>query len=111
MRKEFEAHKLNSHGLEKASGIAWAFDGLTHLLETLCREGRELSLAKTKLEESCFFAKKAMAIDPKNQEGTVYEIGQYADYVGNKARVTAGGGQCGRPPRKKAPKKAKRRVR
>ena len=80
MRKEFEVYKLNSHGCEKAAAIAAGFDGLTQLLEKLCREGGEFAIVKTKLEESCFFAKKAMAIDAKNQEGTVDEIGEYADY-------------------------------
>lgn len=68
---EFQVHKLNADGLNKAQKIADLFKGL---LENLYKEGvfleesRELLITCTKLEEACFFAKKAMANDPINQE-------------------------------------------
>ena len=64
----FQVHKLNEQGLAKARFIAGAFDILLASLKTLCPEGREFSIVKTKLEECCFFAKKSMANDPANGE-------------------------------------------
>ena len=68
MHKEFAVHKLNEFGMEKAQAIATSFDVLIDDLIGLCPESRELSIAKTKLEEACFFAKKAMASNPANQQ-------------------------------------------
>ncbi len=64
---EFKVHKLNENGLENARVIAGAFDDLLHALRVIIPEGRELSIVRTKLEEACFFAKKAMAMHPENQ--------------------------------------------
>lgn len=76
MNKEFAVHMLNDTGKEKAKKIAEAFDALLTTLqeaptldERLCPPGRELSLVKTKLEEACFFAKKAMAGEVGNTDG------------------------------------------
>lgn len=63
----FQFHKLNADGIEKALAIAEAFDICLARVKSLCPEGRELALVKTKLEEACFFAKKAMANLPGNQ--------------------------------------------
>lgn len=68
MRAEFKFHKLNKDGQEVAIKMAQCFDELLTDLEEVCQSGRELSIAKTKLEEACFFAKKAMAINPHYQE-------------------------------------------
>lgn len=65
---EFATHKLNSEGMVKACKIGEVFDDLLMQLHVLCLPGREFSIAKTKLEEACFFAKKAMAINLANQE-------------------------------------------
>ena len=69
----FKVHTLNEEGESRANQIAAAFDDLLFTLTgdrpaVLCPEGRELAIVKTKLEEACFFAKKAMANDPANQE-------------------------------------------
>jgi hypothetical protein len=67
----FQFHKLNEAGIKKAIQIAEAFDKLLTELKTLCperSEGREFAIVKTKLEEASFFAKKAMANWPENQE-------------------------------------------
>lgn len=75
MNKEFAVHMLNDDGKAKAAKIADAFDTLLNTLtgvdaatsdQVLCPPGRELALVKTKLEEACFFAKKAMASGPGN---------------------------------------------
>lgn len=61
MNKEFQVHLLNEQGKAKAQSIAEAFDECLNKISALCPPSRELSLARTKLEEACFFAKKAMA--------------------------------------------------
>lgn len=65
--KEFEVHILNQYGIDKAKMIAIQFNNLLGLLSQWCPEGREFSITRTKLEEACFFAKKAMACEPINQ--------------------------------------------
>jgi hypothetical protein len=64
----FKFHKLNDKGIEKAQKIQEIFEKCLVALEQHCEEGREFSIAKTKLEESCFFAKKSMAVSVKNRE-------------------------------------------
>lgn len=66
MNKEFAVHMLNPEGRDKAHHIAEAFDACLVKLVAICPAGREMALVRTKLEEACFFAKKAMASDPKN---------------------------------------------
>lgn len=66
MNKEFEVHMLTEEGKAKAKAIAETFDECLNKLVALCPPGRELALVRTKLEEACFFAKKAMANTPGN---------------------------------------------
>jgi hypothetical protein len=67
--KEFEVHLLNDQGKRKAAAIAQAFDTcLTDLLAILPEPSREMSICRTKMEEACFFAKKAMASRSENTE-------------------------------------------
>lgn len=61
----FKFHKLNDGGQQKAIAIAEAFNALKTSLNLA--PGRESSIVFTKLEEACFFAKKAMATQPENQ--------------------------------------------
>lgn len=68
MKNLFEVHKLNAEGMKKAELIARSFSILLDNLEDVCREGREFSIAKSQLEEACFYAKKAMVSDPMNQD-------------------------------------------
>lgn len=63
----FQVHRLNPGGLVKAEFIANAFDDLLKSLQMHIPGGREFAIVKTKLEEACFFAKKAIANDPGNQ--------------------------------------------
>lgn len=75
IRDEFKVHKLNSAGLDKAAELAAAFSELLNVVEAECSPkeprgpgGRELALVRTHLELASFYAKRAMAIQPKNQE-------------------------------------------
>ena len=63
----FQVHKLNEDGLGKAKAVAENFYQLLTNLTKLCPAGREFSIVRTKLEEACFFAKKALANLPANQ--------------------------------------------
>lgn len=65
---EFAVHILNDEGIEKAKKIRNVFDDILTQLSDLCPPGREYSIVKTKLEEACFFAKKAMANFEPNQK-------------------------------------------
>ena len=66
----FEVHILNDEGKANAQDIANKFNNLLLDLEKVCGDppNREWSIVKTKLEEACFFAKKAMATKRQNQE-------------------------------------------
>lgn len=66
----FEVHKLNEQGMRHAGWMQGEFQRFLDRLESVCGiEGREIAIVRTKLEEACFFAKRAMALDPANQEG------------------------------------------
>lgn len=71
MHPAFEVHMLNEDGKLLARQLADAYEQLRATVELACASGktaggRELALATTKLEESCFYAKKAMAMQPWN---------------------------------------------
>ena len=62
MRKEFQVHLLNHVGIDKAKQLAELYNTLAEQVIALVAEGSpELTIALRKLEESCFYAKKAMA--------------------------------------------------
>lgn len=71
MFKEFEVHMLNDHGKEQVIELSTAFDTLLGTLLSLVgpNPSREMSICRTKLEEACFFAKKALAQRPENTGG------------------------------------------
>lgn len=64
----FKVHLLNEQGKAKATALAHAFTQLLTHVEAVAHEGRDLAIARTKLQEASFFAKRAMACDPVNQE-------------------------------------------
>lgn len=67
MNAEFEVHRLNETGMDKAKQIASHFDTLLESLKEITPVCREMSIVKTKLEEACFFAKKSIANESSNQ--------------------------------------------
>ncbi len=68
VRPEFGVHMLNDSGKKKAREIAETFSAVLDFIESRGCTGRDLALAKTKLEEACFHAKRGMASLPENQE-------------------------------------------
>jgi len=68
-RSEFTMHLLNPEGIAKARLIAEVMTDTLNRLEELCgTSSREMAIVRTKMEEAAFFAKKAMAVNPNNQE-------------------------------------------
>lgn len=69
MHKEFSSHILSVPGGQKVRDVREAFDALlTRLDDVIPKPSREMSLARTKLEEACFFAVKAVASNIANQQ-------------------------------------------
>lgn len=70
IRDEFTVHLLNEQGIAKATDLAYEFTKFLNFLEDhICgRDGREMSIVRTKMQEACFFAKRAMAQRPENQK-------------------------------------------
>lgn len=68
MRPEFATHRLNERGMAKALQIGQAFSVLLDGLESMGPlQSREMEIVRAKLEEACFYAKKAMATRGENQ--------------------------------------------
>lgn len=66
----FKGIPLNETGLAKALNVRLMFTDLKNGLEHQLGigDGRSWSIIKTKLEEACMFAVKAVSLDPSNQE-------------------------------------------
>lgn len=72
VRNEFTVHMLNDQGKKKAVAIAEEFSAALTLLEALCgKDGREMAIVRTKMQEAAFYAKRAMAMNPENQQPVV----------------------------------------
>ena len=88
----FQVHMLNNLGKAKANDLAEAFDELLGVVTGIVnadnianvgnKGARELAIVRTKLEEACFFAKKAMANQIVNQELSALELGATARDAG-----------------------------
>jgi hypothetical protein len=69
IRNEFQVHKLNDEGMRRAGDIAKLFSIFLNDLESQCgADGREMAIVRTKLQEANFFAKRAIAVLPENQQ-------------------------------------------
>ncbi len=66
----FDTKALGQTAWGKVQKISQEFDGFLSKLEEIAgKDGREMALVRTKLEEACFFAKKSLAMKSENQEG------------------------------------------
>lgn len=70
MRREFTHHRVNEVGQTKLVAIGEGFSRLLDELESLAPEGREMALVRTKLQEACNWARRAVAAHAVNQEPT-----------------------------------------
>ncbi len=69
VRDEFAVHLLNSEGIEKAKALGAVFSRALDSLEHLAgKDGREMAIVRTKLQEASFMAKRAIAVRPENQK-------------------------------------------
>lgn len=70
IRDEFKVHLLNEEGIDNAKALAAHFSVFLSTIEELCGDAApcEMAIVRTKLQEASFFAKRAMAMDPENQQ-------------------------------------------
>jgi hypothetical protein len=69
IRNEFQVHMLNNEGKARATDLAKLFTVFLNNIESQCGpDGREMAIVRTKLQEAAFFAKRAIAVLPSNQE-------------------------------------------
>lgn len=76
MHAEFKSHRLTDEGLSRAREIGEEFDRLLgslllHWGAIPKADPRCIAMVRTRLEEACFYAKKAIASDPRLQEPEV----------------------------------------
>lgn len=80
MRDEFKVHKLNGEGMKKAEGLAEGFSEFLDRVEQVCgKDGREMAIVRTKLQEASFQAKRAIAQRPENQRGDTRIVKSFDD--------------------------------
>jgi hypothetical protein len=69
IRSEFAVHMLNDEGKQKATALARLFTDLLNGVEDISgTAGREVALVRTHLELASYYAKRAMASRPENQQ-------------------------------------------
>lgn len=69
MEPLFEAYPLTSQGQGKVARVREAFSAVLQALIAECGpSGREIALVRTKLEEACFYAIRAISTRTENQE-------------------------------------------
>lgn len=71
MNREFEAYALTGAGIQRINDARKAFNDLLEDIIKIVPAGRELSIARTKLEEACFFAVKGISAHRTNQKNPV----------------------------------------
>lgn len=65
--QHFRSHLLNDQGIAVCNSVSIKFHELLLFVQAVAGESREMSIVRTKLEEACFFAKKAVAVRADNQ--------------------------------------------
>jgi hypothetical protein len=69
IRDEFKVHMLNEQGKAKADSLARIFSVALDAVESATgTDGREVALVRTHLQLASFYAKRAMASRPENQQ-------------------------------------------
>jgi hypothetical protein len=69
VRNEFTVHVLNAEGMRRARDLGKLFTCFLNDLESQCgTSSREMAIVRTKLQEAAFFAKRAIAVAPENQD-------------------------------------------
>lgn len=65
----FKSHKLTPAGQGQVEHVKLSFDMLLDSIKlNIAGSGRYEAMVKTKLEEACMMAVKAVAVQPSNQE-------------------------------------------
>ncbi len=68
MRREFQVNKLSDIGMANVKDLANYFNDLLDYIESIVKtNNRELVICREKLEEACFYAKKAMAVEDQKE--------------------------------------------
>lgn len=68
MLKTFAYHKPSTEGLEKITKLREAFSAVAALMDEVCPQSRERSIAFTELETSAMWAIKSIVCnDPKSE--------------------------------------------
>ena len=71
IRDEFDTYDMSNAGQARAFDIAMVFTEALDAIEKIVgKEGRDMAIVRTKLEEACFFAKRANSRKPESQQGT-----------------------------------------
>ena len=70
MRQEFEVFALSTEGKLKSDELQEAFSATLDAVDELVPQGRELSLARTALQEACAWAIRGMSMQPLNRAVT-----------------------------------------
>lgn len=84
MRDEFKVHMLTEKGKGLAHEMGCRFSVLLDWLEQeACGTDAELTRAKRKLEEACFYAKKSMAKRHSYAEGMEKMVDEQARNTGD----------------------------
>ena len=69
IRNEFKAHELNDAGAARVADVRKLFSvHLNNVSSVVGEGGREMAIVKTKLEEACMFAIRAISVQRENQK-------------------------------------------
>lgn len=69
MSNLFQVHTLNEEGMKKAKHLQDLFEQFFAQITEGLPDSREKSIVATKLQEASFYAKRAMAMQPENNDG------------------------------------------
>lgn len=67
IRDRFTYHPPSTEGVKRHEALSTNFASLAEVVDETCPDGREKSLAMTKLEEAKFWASAAVARDPETR--------------------------------------------